>query len=185
MFGKCYPSSQLRQQKYKSRMRSITGSQITCFRTSTFKNAHWQSINTNNSFSIECVKCNCLMKTKFWLASPCWKDYRQYKCCVFIDFEYVRINQACFIHRHFLCALRCLTIIVGQDAIRILILISFIQIMNSNNFLLVQMYDCVFDWNFMKFKAIKYLLKLKFLKILIEKGVTETDPFQKRSESFT
>ena len=61
-------------QKYKSLMRNITGSQITCFWTSTLNNECWQLINTKTDLLIVYVKYSCLMKTKFRWTSPCWKD---------------------------------------------------------------------------------------------------------------
>ena len=60
-------------QNHKPLMWNITGSQITCFRTSTFKQCIL-TINTKNSLLIENVKYHCLMKTEFWLRSPCLKN---------------------------------------------------------------------------------------------------------------
>ena len=60
--------------KYISLVRNITGCQTTCFWKILLNNAYRQSINTKNNLLIEYVKNNCLMKTKFWLTSPYWKD---------------------------------------------------------------------------------------------------------------
>ena len=72
---------------YKSLMRNITGSQITCFWTSTLNNAYWQSIKTKNDLLIEYVKYSCLMKN-FDGQCHVRKISRKNKCFFFIDFEY-------------------------------------------------------------------------------------------------
>ena len=75
-------------QKYKSFMRNITGSQITCFWTSTFK----QCILTINQFKELYFDRKCKVQlsdeNKTLIDKSMYKEYRKYKCCGFIDFEY-------------------------------------------------------------------------------------------------
>ena len=71
---KC-PNAQLREQDAK-----IQITQAEHYRDSDIKlvfeqvllnNAYWQSTITKNDLKIEYTKYRCLMKTKFWLTSPC------------------------------------------------------------------------------------------------------------------
>ena len=75
-------------QKYKSLMRNITGCQITCFWTSTFK----QYIFTINPFKEWSFDRKCKVQlsdeNKILMVKSMLEKYRKYKCCVFIDFEY-------------------------------------------------------------------------------------------------
>ena len=71
-------------------MRNITGSQITYFITSTFK----QCILTINqykdwSFNRIC-KVHLSDENKMLMDKSMFERYRKYKCCVFIDFEYIK-----------------------------------------------------------------------------------------------
>ena len=55
-------------------------------------NAYWQSINTKNDLLIPYVKHSYLMKTKVVKDKSMLERYRKYKCCVFIDFEYIYLQ---------------------------------------------------------------------------------------------
>ena len=70
-------------------MRNITGSQITCFWTSTFKQCIL-SINEYNEWSFDSIwKVQMSDENKILIVKSMLKRYRKYKCCVFIDFEYI------------------------------------------------------------------------------------------------
>ena len=78
-----------RCKKYKSFMRNITGSKITCFWTSTFK--QWiLTINQYKEWSFDRIcKVQLSDEKKILMDKSILERYRKYKCCVFIDFEYI------------------------------------------------------------------------------------------------
>ena len=76
-------------QKYKSLMRNITGSQITCFWKSTFKQCIL-TINQYKEWSFDTIcKAQLSDENKILMDKSMLQRYRKYKCCVFIDFEYM------------------------------------------------------------------------------------------------
>ena len=78
-----------KMQKYKSLMRSITGSQITCFWSSTNKQCIL-SINQYKEWSSDRIcKVQLSDENKILMVKSMLGRYRKYKCCVFIDFEYI------------------------------------------------------------------------------------------------
>ena len=77
-------------QNYKSLKRNITGSQITCFWTSTFKQ-YILTINQYKGWSFDRIcKIQLSDENKFLIDNSILERYRKYKCCVFIDFEYTK-----------------------------------------------------------------------------------------------
>ena len=75
-------------QNHKPLMRNITGSQITCLRTSTFKQ-YILTINQYKEYSLD-RKCKAKLSDEkiILIDKSMLEKYRKYKCCVFIDFEY-------------------------------------------------------------------------------------------------
>ena len=73
-------------------MRNITGSQITCFRTSTLKQ-RILTINQYKELSFDRIcKVQLSDENKVLMDNSMFERYRKYKCCVFIDFEYISIT---------------------------------------------------------------------------------------------
>ena len=86
-------------QKYNSLMRNIAGTQITCLRTSAFKQCT-STIDQYKKYSlVEYVKYNRLMKTKFLLSSPCGKN---------IENTSVAFSLILSIHLFYIYPLRCI-----------------------------------------------------------------------------
>ena len=76
-------------QKFKSLMQNITGSRITCFVASTFKQCIL-TINYYKDWSFDRIcKVQLPYENKMLLGKSINERYRKYKCCVFIDFEYM------------------------------------------------------------------------------------------------
>ena len=70
-------------------MRYITGSQITCFRTSTFKQGIL-TIDQYKELSFDRIcKVQLSDENKILMDKSMFEGYRKYKCCIFIDFEYI------------------------------------------------------------------------------------------------
>ena len=80
---------------FKSFMRNITGSQITCFVTSTFKQ-YLLTINHYKDWSFD-RKGNVQFsdENKILMDKSMFERYRKCKCCVFIDFEYMMCLFVC------------------------------------------------------------------------------------------
>ena len=77
-------------EKYRSLVRNVTRSQITCFRK---KNAFKQCILTINQHKELSVDRICKVKVsdenKILINQSMLESYQKYKCCVFIAFEYI------------------------------------------------------------------------------------------------
>ena len=85
---------------------------------------------------------NVLMKTKFWSTSPC-----EYKCFVFIDFEYI-------------CIVLCLLVVLFESVIQIYLIYGYMYFKHKT-------YNYYQQWGPTRFLSCFFCYKTAYCKIVI------------------